>query len=146
MKKNKFFIILIVLITVVFVSGCGKSQEQTQADVSIQDAWARPANQGDNGAAFFTIQSKGDDTLLSAESSVAQAVELHKTEMEGEVMKMMPQTEGVQIPSGTTEFKPGGLHVMLINLKQKLVLGETFDLTLNFKNAGPKTIQVTIQQ
>ena len=59
----------------------------------------------------------------------------------------MQQQESVPIPANdSVEFKPGGLHVMLINLIDGLKPGDTFDLTLNFQNAGETTVEVTVRE
>lgn len=117
-------------------------------DLSIGDIWARPGLAGGNSAAYFVIENYGvDDTLLSASSDVAEAVELHQTQMEGDQMHMQHMAHGISIPAGgPTSFEPGGLHVMLIGLKQDLKAGDTFDLTLAFEQAGELTISVTVQE
>jgi copper(I)-binding protein len=77
---------------------------------------------------------------------VAASVELHKTVMENGVMKMQPQ-ESVEVPAhNKVEFKPGSLHIMLVNLKQDLKPGDRLELTLQFDKAGAKTIQVSVQE
>jgi copper(I)-binding protein len=120
---------------------------------NITDAWARPAVEGDNSAAYFIIANKSlnSDTLLNASADVARAVEIHETMVtnEGmganEQMQMVPQ-DSVKIAAlRKTEFKPGGLHVMLIDIQQDLNIGDTFPLTLNFEKAGEITINVPVQ-
>jgi copper(I)-binding protein len=76
---------------------------------------------------------------------VAGAVELHMTMMNEGNMQMAPQQE-VPVQAGKTEFKPGGLHVMLIGLKQDLNPGDTFSLTLDFATAGEMSLQVTVSE
>ena len=61
-------------------------------------------------------------------------------------MQMTPQ-EFVPIPAGEqVVFKPGDLHVMLIKLHDQLNVGDTFDLTLVFENAGEIALSVTVQE
>lgn len=61
-------------------------------------------------------------------------------------MKMRP-VESVPLPAGgTVEFKPGGLHVMLLELKRDLKAGDAFAVTLKFEKAGPQTVQVTVRE
>ncbi len=118
------------------------------ADLSVGDIWARPGLAGGNSAAYFVIENYGaDDTLLSASSDVAEAVELHQTQMEGDQMHMQHMAHGIPIPAGgPTRFEPGGLHVMFIGLKQDLKAGDTFDLTLVFEQAGELTVTVTVRE
>ncbi|WP_129632927.1 copper chaperone PCu(A)C [Candidatus Oscillochloris fontis] len=97
---------------------------------------------GGTSAAFMLItnSSSTPDTLIRAESAVAETVELHTMVMEGDVMKMTP-VEKIDIPAnGSVELKRGGLHVMLIGLRQDLNEGDMVLITLTFQNAG--TIQI----
>jgi copper(I)-binding protein len=94
------------------------------------------------------LMNEGDraDTLLSAESEVAEAVELHESKMEGDVMKMGPVSR-IEVPAGgSATLEPGGLHVMLINLKQELTPGEKIPLTLNFERSGLMTIEAEVRE
>ncbi|EFO80738.1 protein of unknown function DUF461 [Oscillochloris trichoides DG-6] len=100
------------------------------------------APSGGTSAAYMMItnSSSTPDVLLRAESAVADTVELHTMVMEGDVMKMAP-VEKIDIPAnGAVELKKGGLHVMLIGLRQDLNEGDMVLITLTFQNAG--TIQV----
>ena len=115
------------------LSACGP-----QPDLSVTEAWARPGIAAGNTGVFFIIDNptNTDDRLLSASSDVAEYVELHKTTMVDDVMKMTPQ-EFVPVPAGEqVTFKPGDLHVMLIDLKAQLNVGDSFQLTLHFEVAG----------
>ncbi|MBI5650317.1 MAG: copper chaperone PCu(A)C [Chloroflexi bacterium] len=115
---------------------------------TVSDPWARPAQARGTGAAYLIIENPvaQSDALLSATSDVAQVIELHKTVMmQGDVMQMI-QMERIVIPANSkTEFKPGGSHVMLINLKCDLKSGDTFTLTLRFQNAGEFNLAVKVQ-
>jgi hypothetical protein len=125
------------------LAACAPADGQLQ----VTDIWARPGLAGGNSAAYFVIENAtaSDDTLLSASSDVAGAVELHMTSMEGGNAQMMHQQE-VPVMAGKTEFEPGGLHVMLIGLKQDLKPGDTFLLTLDFATAGAMPLQVTVSE
>jgi periplasmic copper chaperone A len=115
--------------------------------LQVSDTWARPGLAGGNSAVYFVIHNEtaGTDTLLSASSDVAGAVELHMTSMQNGNMQMMHQQE-VPLPTGKTEFKPGGLHVMLIGLNQDLNPGDMFSLTLDFATAGVIPLEVTVSE
>lgn len=138
-QLRKLLVFLLVLLT-----ACASAS----TDLSIGDIWARPGLAGGNSAAYFVVENYGvDDTLLSASSDIAEAVELHQTQMEGDQMHMQHMAHGVPIPAGgPTRFEPGGLHVMFIGLKQDLKVGDTFDLTLVFEQAGELTVSVTVQE
>ena len=102
---------------------------------------------GANGAAYMIIKNTGDtaDKLLRAESQVSEVVELHISEMNDGVMKMR-QVEYIEAPAGgQAELKPGGLHIMLIGLKQDLVEGESIDITLYFEEAGKVRVSAEVR-
>ena len=132
-----FFLLILTL------AACGASGS---GELGVNDVWARPGLAGGNGGVFFVINNPGpEDMLLSASSDVADAVELHKTVMQDGNMQMVQQMN-VPVPTGETEFKPGGLHVMLIGLHEDLKSDETFTLVLDFKNAGEQLLTVAVQE
>ena len=113
--------------------------------VEVQDAWARPAPQGGNGAVYFTIRSSAADELVGVASEVAEAVEMHESIMSGDVMEMH-QLISVPLPAGEeVTFDPGGLHIMLIGLKQDLNLGDAFEIALQFRNQEVLKVSVTVK-
>lgn len=114
--------------------------------ISLSDPWARTGTNGDNSAAYMYItNASGEDTLISAQSTVAKSVELH-TVIKGDdgMMKMRPVEGGINIPAqGNQTLKPGSYHVMLIGLNNDLKAGDSFEVELTFANAG--TIPVTVE-
>ena len=141
MFKVRFLIVFIAFIAILMA--CSPVREQS---LQVADAWARPGLAGGNSAIFFMIENPGAaDLLLSASSDVADAVELHKTIMQDGTMQMVHQMN-VPVPTGETAFKPGDLHVMLIDLKSDLRAGDTFTVTLNFEKAGERTLTVTVRE
>ena len=142
MKK----IIWLVLLSWVLLSAC-QSSKITTGELDVKNAWARPAKFGDNGAAYFVIENgtSQEDRLLSAQTDIASAVEMHLSQMEGDHMSMHQQ-EAVTLPAGeTVEFSPGGLHIMLVGLMGDLQNGETFYIKLTFERAGEKSVIVTVR-
>lgn len=131
-----------VLIMVSLLSGCATPATE---GVEVRDAWARPAAQGGNGAGYLIIRSAAADELLSVASNIAEAVEMHESTMSGDVMEMH-QLQSVPLNAGEDViFEPGGLHIMLIGLKQDLKPGEEFEITLQFKNSEDLKVSVTVQ-
>jgi copper(I)-binding protein len=115
--------------------------------VMVRDAWARAsAGSASTGAAYLTVT--GGDTpeqLVGVSSPVAATAEVHESLTESGVMKMRPAPSMV-IPAGkTVTFTPGGYHIMLMGLKQPLVAGQSFPLTVSFAHAAPVTVEVKIQ-
>ena len=131
--------ILVFMLVALFVSACGAEQ-----GIDVHDAWMRPASQGENGAIYFVIQNRGSnaDTLNGISSDVADAVEMHESKMSGDVMQMQ-QLDSVPLEaSSETNFEPGGLHVMLVGLKEDLKVGDEVEITLHFTNF--EDINVTV--
>lgn len=138
--------------------------EASLGDIVITGAFARPTGmagshsghgmghtgQGGFGvsAAYMQIENKGSeaDVLIKAETDVADLVELHETVVENDVAQMKPLAEGISLPLGSvTELKPGGLHIMLMQLKRELVAGESITLTLTFKSGKTLTFDVPVR-
>jgi copper(I)-binding protein len=114
--------------------------------VAISNAWARATpGQTTIGAAYLSATSPAGDRLVGAESPVAGMIQIHQHTMDGGVMRMR-QVDGIDLPAGqAVTLEPGGYHLMLMDLRQKLVEGQSFPLTLVFKNAGKETIEVRIE-
>jgi copper(I)-binding protein len=117
-------------------------------DIVVVDPFARAsAGPVKVGAAFMTLKNSGAaaDALVAAESPVAARAELHAHTSDGDVMRMR-QVSLIDVPAGeSVDLQPGGLHIMLIDLKEPLKQGETFPLTLTFAKAGTMTVQVPVK-
>ena len=115
----------------------------------VSGVWARTSTEM-MGAAYLTIKGTGTaDKLVAAAApkSLVKTTELHKTVMGSGGMMSMKPVKSIAIPAaGTVKLKPGGYHVMLIDLKKPLVAGATFPLVLTFANAGKKTVTVTVRK
>ncbi len=130
-------------------AGASQAQENHAKDLTIFHPWARPAAEGRNGAVYLTIKNGGTDaeTVLSAESPVAEKTELHETRDENGVMKMRAVKDGVEIkPGSSLEFKPGSYHIMLIDLKKPLEEGAMVPLKITLAKAGTITIDVKVEK
>ena len=112
--------------------------------VDIKDAWARATVQGQKATgAFMKLTSKTGSRLVSVSSPVAGVTEVHEMKMEGDVMKMRAVEGGLELPAGkAVELKPGGYHVMLMDLKLPLQKDTTIPLTLRFKD--PKGLESSL--
>ncbi len=142
--KSKI-VIFVLLLATMLVSACGTAS----GELTIQDAWARPANTGENGAAYFIIENgtASDDTLMSVSSDIATAAEVHMSMGDANGVMSMQMQEAVTLPAGEpVEFKPGGLHVMLINLTRDLKPGETITLKFNFEETGNVVVEVPVKE
>jgi periplasmic copper chaperone A len=115
------------------------------AQVKIDNAWARPTVQGQQGGGgYMTLQSPTADKLLSGSTPVAERFELHTMAMQGDVMTMR-EVKAIDLPAGQkVELKPGGLHVMFIGIKEPLKLGSKVPVTLKFEKAGDVKVEFEV--
>lgn len=127
----------IALLSALVILAPGAIQAQT-ADpaINIKDAWVRTTVPGQRGTgAYMKITAKEGARLVGASTPVAGITEVHEMKMDGDVMKMRG-LPGLELPAGkTVELKPGGLHVMLMDLKAALPKDSTVPLTLVFRDA-----------
>lgn len=116
-------------------SACMATLAQPVA-VKVEGAWARATVQGQKGTgAFMSLTSKDATQLVGISSPVAGVAEVHEMKMEGDVMKMRA-LPALDLPAGKkVELKPGGYHVMLMDLKAPLAKDSTVPVTLLFKDA-----------
>jgi len=115
-----------------------------QAQVEIEQPWARATAPGAQVAGgYMTIRNKGADTdkLVGASSGAAARVELHVHIREGDVMKMR-QVGAYEVPAnGSFELKPGGAHLMFLQIARPFKEGEKIPVTLKFERAGELKVE-----
>ncbi|MEL4180422.1 copper chaperone PCu(A)C [Roseateles sp. PN1] len=119
---------------------------QASAQVDVSQAWVRAtvAQQKATGA-FLQLKAKSDSRLVEARSPVAGVVEIHEMAMDGSVMKMRA-VPGLDLPAGkSVELKPGGYHIMLMDLKGAIKAGDKVDLTLVFENSAKQRETVEVK-
>jgi copper(I)-binding protein len=116
------------------------------ATVQVSDAWVRATvPQQKATGAFMTLQAPAGTRLVEARSPVAAVVEIHEMAMQGDVMRMRA-VPGIDLPAGkAVALKPGGHHVMLIDLKQALKAGDSVPLTLVFEGADKQRTTQSVQ-
>ncbi len=133
---------LILAIAVLLFTGLSTARAE---DLKVETAWAR-ASAGGVGAAFVTVMngSSAPDRLISVQTPVATNAMMHRSFEEGGAMRM-EHVAAVSIDAGQrVEMKPGGLHIMLMGLKQPLQKGDEFPLSLGFERGGMKDITVKV--
>ncbi|NJM05439.1 copper chaperone PCu(A)C [Candidatus Gracilibacteria bacterium] len=169
--KYKVMVAVVSLVGLLF-SGC--ATPTTEAALTVSDAWVRPvalmseaqpttagevtnaehgghndmAMGGVTSAAYLTLRNgtPNADALVRASSDAAEVVELHNVEMVDSVMQMRP-VEQIEVPAqGQSELKPGGYHIMLINVTRELKPGDTVDLTLTFRSGAELTVSAEVRQ
>ena len=141
--------LLSAILTVAFgigLAGMAQAQNAKVGGVQIENAYTRATVPGQMAAGgFMKIENKGAaDQLISASSPVAGEVQLHEMAMDGNVMKMR-QVKDIVVPAGgAVELKPGGLHLMFMNIKAPLAAGETVPVKLKFAKAGEVEVKMPV--
>ena len=116
------------------------------AQVTVKEPWVRATVSAQKATgAFMQITSAQDARLVEAKSPVAGVVEVHEMVMEKDVMKMRA-IKGLDLPAGkTVELKPGGYHVMLMDLKEQMKEGATVPVTLVIEGKDKKRSTVELK-
>ena len=111
----------------------------SQAQVIVKNPWVRTTVPGQQATgAFMQLSSRQDVKLVMASSPVAGVVEVHEMKMEKDIMTMRP-VGVLALPAGQTiEFKSGGFHLMMMDLKKQIKAGDKVPLTLVFEGAQGK--------
>ena len=132
----------LILVTALFAAVAS-----AQTKLTVDHAWARATpGAATIGAVYFGIANPtgSADRVIAISSPIAERAEIHEHFLDGDVMRMR-QMPSVEIgPGQTVAFKPGGLHLMLINLKQPLRQGDRFPLTVKLDKAGDVHVEVTV--
>ena len=142
MKRNT----LALLVVALGLSFSVQAQSVSVGSIKVEQAYTRSTVPGQMAAGgFMKIENKGTaDQLVSASSPVAGEVQLHEMAMEGNVMKMR-QVKDITVPAGgSVELKPGGLHLMFMNIKAPLTAGESVPVKLKFAKAGEVEVKMPV--
>ena len=114
--------------------------------VTVSDEWARATVPGQKATgAFMKITAKQTSRLVAVSSPVAGITEIHEMKMDKDVMRMSA-VQALELPAGkAVELKPGGYHVMLMDLKQPLTDKSTLAMTLTFEDAKGQQSRMEMQ-
>jgi copper(I)-binding protein len=117
----------------------------TAGGTTVEKAWARATPAGVTiGALYGEIRGETADRLISVSTPAAGKVEVHSSFEENGIMKMR-RVEALDIPAGEVrKLAPGGLHIMLFDIKAPLVAGATLPVTFTFEQAGAVTVEATV--
>lgn len=131
--------IAIFLVTLMFA-------QVSHAQVTVSEPWVRAtvAEQKSTGA-FMQLKAKSNAKLISADSEVAEHVEIHKMVMENDVMKMRQVPELALPANQPVALEPGGYHIMLLGLKKQVNAADEVPMTLVVEEAGGKREQINIR-
>jgi periplasmic copper chaperone A len=148
MQSSRYFCrtLAVVAALIGIISSGGEALAADTASVS--NSWVRATVPGQSVAgAYMDITAKASTALVAVESPVAGNAKLHTMTMDGGVMKMRP-LEKLELPANkTVNLKPGGYHVMLIDIKRQLKAGERVPLTLTLQDrkGGKSTLQLDVE-
>jgi len=134
-------------ILVLLVALICAAQSANASELMVRDAWARAtAGRSTIGAAYLTLKNMGStaDRLISATTPVAGSVEMHATIQDGDVMRMQKLDSIELAPDATVEFKPSGMHIMLVDVAAPLKQGTSFPLTLTFASGENLDVEVAV--
>nr|WP_245412679.1 copper chaperone PCu(A)C [Falsochrobactrum ovis] len=126
------------------------AHEFKAGDIEVVHPWSRATPAGAKVAAgYLAIKNAGSqaDRLVSATGEIAGRVEIHEMAVDDKgVMTMRPLANGLEIPAGgEAELKPGGFHIMFLDLKQDVKEGETFKGSLTFEKAGTVDVEFAVE-
>jgi copper(I)-binding protein len=134
------------LVSLAVAAAAFASQAQTPA-VTAEGAWARASVQGQSGTgAFMKLTAREPMRLVGASTPVAGSAEVHEMKMEGDVMRMRP-IAGLDLPAGKpVELKPGGHHLMFLDLKAPLKAGTSVPVTLLLRDTKgqPHKVELSV--
>ena len=118
-------------------------------DLAIDHPWTRATPPGAPvSGGYMVIRNTGKeaDRLIGGSAPFAGKLEIHEMAMDGDVMKMRQLADGLEIPAGgEVVLKPGGYHVMFIQMKQQLNKGESQKVMLRFEKAGEIEMDFDVQ-
>ena len=139
---------LFFALLVSFLAAAAFAHQYSVGNLVIGHPWSRPTVQGmPIGVAYLSITNNGSqqDTLIAASTPAAARVEFHRTSLESGMARMRPAGVLVVAPNATVTAEPGGLHLMLVDLKTPLVAGSSIPLVLRFQSAGSITVQLKVE-
>ena len=134
------------LCAVVAAACAAQAQTPISPTVKVEAAWARTSVPGQMGTgAFMTLTASQPLKLVGASSPAAGVTEVHEMKMDGDVMRMRA-IPSLSLPAGKpVQLKPGGYHVMLLDLKAPLKVGSTVPLTLQLEDAKGQRSSQTVR-
>ena len=143
--KSKLLVIMCAAIGIT-LGTAAIAQNASVGSIKIENGYTRATAPGQQVAGgFLKIENKGAaDQLISASSPAAGEVQLHEMAMDGNVMRMR-QVKDIALPAnGAVELKPGGLHLMFMNIKAPLTVGETVPVKLKCAKAGEVEVKLPV--
>lgn len=140
--KRLLWIVLLVSLTLIGISACASG------DITVTDAWARPAATGQNSAVYFVVKNStsADEKIVGVGGDAAKMIQTHETMLDADSVASMHHMPEIAVPAGgSIDFEPGGLHVMLMNLNADLKPGDLVTITLHFENHPDMLVEAEVR-
>jgi copper(I)-binding protein len=142
-------VFIVAAVLVAWAALPAQAEDVTVGGLKISAPWARATPKGASvGGGYLKITNTGTapDVLVRGSTDISDSFELHEMKMEGNVMKMRPVANGIEIkPGQTVELNPSGYHVMFVELKKQLMPGDRFKATLEFDKAGKVDVDFIVE-
>lgn len=143
--------ILFFSLAILFAAAHGAFAHEFKAgDIVIDHPWSRQAPTGAKVAGgYVVLENTGAeaDRLIGVATDIAGKSEIHEMAVDNGVMTMRPLPDGIEIPAGgKVELKPGGLHMMFMDLKSQPAKGDKFKGTLTFEKAGTVDVEFAVEE
>ncbi len=126
-----------------------RAHDYAVGPLKIGHPWARATPPAAKiGGGYFSIENAGSapDRLIGGSTEAAARVEIHESSLSDGIMRMREKADGIVVPAGEkVEFKPSGLHLMLVDLKSPLKQGDKVKATLVFERAGSVAVEFQVQ-
>jgi copper(I)-binding protein len=137
----------LIVLALAALAAAAEARSARVLNIEVSDVWSRATPPTANaGVAYVAVTNQGGeaDRIVAVEATVAPRAEMHMHVMDGDIASMR-LVQAVEVhPSETIAFRPGGLHIMLVDLKAPLKEGETFPLTLVFERSGRVRVDISI--
>jgi copper(I)-binding protein len=136
---------MFICVASLFLSAC-----TAEKGITVREAWMRATAEGENGAIYFVLQndSTQQDELVDISSNLSKSVEMHESSMmEGTDVMQMNRVSSVALDADSeVVFTPGGLHVMLVGVKNDLKIGDVVEILLHFRNHADIPVNVSVAE
>ncbi|HEX6638551.1 MAG TPA: TonB-dependent receptor [Steroidobacteraceae bacterium] len=139
----------LLFVAALFMGAAVSAHDYTAGKILIAHPWSRPTAPGmPMGVAYLSLENRGttEDALTGASTPAAARVELHQTTFSEGIARMRPLAQVVLPPGRTVKIEPGGVHMMLVDLKHPLEAGTQVPLVLEFRDAGRIEVMLHIEQ
>jgi len=124
---------------------------ESSKDLKISDVWSRTSpSEASNGVVYLTVKNTGSgaNAIVGAKvpSSIAMETQIHETKVDANGTMAMSAVDQIDLPAGkTVKLRPGGYHIMLMELANPLKKGQTFKVTLQFESGKNQTVKATVR-